>query len=461
MNMLNTPEFKVGLLVLVVSGIIATMSLKVSEDPSYLGTSKRAFFLLEDATGLVKSSPVYVAGIRVGVIKEIVLQNDKAKVEIILKQDVPLYTSSRVEIRAAGILGDKNVVVIPGDPRDPPLEDGGQIIVVDDRASVDRLISEVSKITDSLAQVADNIKSATEGDDSKPLGQIIKNLEEITRDVAQMTNQNKDQVNLIVERIASISETLDNLVNDESDEGFKAAWREAVASLKNVEGTLNNFEEISDKINRGEGTLGRLINDEATVEELNTAISGVNNFIEMGNRIETSIDFHSYYLSSDEQFKSFLGLKVQPGRDRYYFVQVVDDADGVRERIDTTTVVDGGAPSTEQKTELFQDRVKFTALFAKNFRDFTLKGGVIENTGGMGIEYRMFKDKLVWSAEAFDLTNLHFRSSLRYDLLKGIYLVGGVEDAFPQNGQNSNLFMGAGIFLTNDDLNILFSGFSF
>ncbi len=459
--MLNTPEFKVGLLVLVVSGIVATMSLKVSEDPSYLGTSKRSFFLLEDATGLVKSSPVYVAGIRVGVIKDITLLNDKARVEVILKQDVPLYTSARVEIRAAGILGDKNVVVVPGDPRDPPLQDGGQILVVDDRASVDRLISEVSKITDSLSQVAENIKSATEGDDSKPLGQIIKNIETITRDVSEITRDNKEQVNDIITRINRITETLDGFVNDESDDGFKAAWRDAMSSLQNVEKTLTNFEEISDKINRGEGTIGRLVNDEETVEELNTAISGINNFIDAGQKLQTSLDFHSYYLTGDDAFKSFLGVKVQPGLDRYYLLQVVDDPEGLRDRTDITTVTDGGAPSVQQRTELFRDRVRLTALFAKNFQNITLKGGVIENTGGAGIDVHLLSRKLTWTTEAFDFTNLHFRSSLRYDLTKGIYLIGGIDDAFPQEGDQVNGFIGAGIFLTNDDLKVLLSELPF
>ena len=56
--LLKAPEFKVGLLVLIISGIVATMSLKVSQDPSYLGATKEAWFLMEDASGIIKNSGV-------------------------------------------------------------------------------------------------------------------------------------------------------------------------------------------------------------------------------------------------------------------------------------------------------------------------------------------------------------------------------------------------------------------
>jgi phospholipid/cholesterol/gamma-HCH transport system substrate-binding protein len=146
-GLLSSPEFKVGALVLIVATIIAGMSLKVSNDPTYMGSAKEAWFYIDDASGLVKASGVRMAGIQVGVIKDIKLEHGQARVEMILENEVPVTKSARIEIRPNGILGDKHVEIVSGDPRDPPLRSGEQILVVDDRASVDRLIGEVSKIT--------------------------------------------------------------------------------------------------------------------------------------------------------------------------------------------------------------------------------------------------------------------------------------------------------------------------
>jgi phospholipid/cholesterol/gamma-HCH transport system substrate-binding protein len=459
MSILSAPEFKVGLFVLIVSGIIATMSLKVSQEPGFLGTSKRAWFYIDDASGLVKNSNVRSAGINVGIIKNIKLENGEARVEMLLDGDLPMTKSARIEIRPNGILGDKHIEVIAGDPRDPPLRDDEQILVVDDRASVDRLIAEVSKITKSLSAVAENIKSATEGDADKPLGRIVANIDTITRDLAQLTTNHKDQVGDILQNLQETTDTVNELINDQSDEGFRASWRETMHSLRRIEGSIKNVEEITGKINRGEGTLGKLVNDESTVEELNTAISGVNNLIDASNKLQSSIDFNSYYLAGSGSAKSVLSLKLQPGLDRFYEIGVIADGKGVAENTVTKTTT-GGVESTVTEQKRYESRIKLNALFAKNFYDFTVKGGVIENTGGFGLDYYTLRRKLKLTLEAFDFTHVNLRASARVNLYSGFYLTAGGEDLLSKVDRASG-FVGAGLFLTNDDLKLLVSRLPF
>ncbi len=447
------PEFKVGLLVLIVAGIIAGMSLKVSNDPSYLGTSKEVWFYIDDASGLVKDSNVTMAGITIGIIRDIKLENGQARVEMVIRGDVPVTKSARIEIRPNGILGDKHVEVISGDPRDPPLRSGEQILIVDDRASVDRLIAEVSKITKSLSTVAENIKSATDGDTDKPLGRIISNIETLTKDLADLSRAHKGQIGEIIDNIHDVTATLNDLINDDGPNGLRQSWTAAMQSLRKIEGSIKNLEEITGKINRGEGTIGKLVNDETTIEEVNTAISSLNNLLDASNKLQTSFDFHSYYMSNGDGAKSFLSVRVQPGLDRYYELGLVDDPLGVVERTVTTTDA-SGVTQTIRESKRYENRVKFTALFAKNFYDFTLKGGIIESAGGAGLEYHMFRKRLSLILEGFDFANINVRASVRYSLFSGIYLIGGGEDLASRQGRSS-AFLGAGLLLTNDDLKLL------
>jgi phospholipid/cholesterol/gamma-HCH transport system substrate-binding protein len=455
MNWLAAPEFKVGLLVLIVSGIIAGMSLRVSNDPSYLGASKEAWFYIDDASGLVKSSNVTMSGINIGIIHDIKLENGQAKVEMVIQGAVPVTKSARIEIRPNGILGDKHVEVVAGDPRDPPLRSGEQILVVDDRASVDRLIAEVSKITKSLSAVAENIRSATDGDTDKPLGRIINNIETITTDLAKLSKERKDEVSEIIDDVHSITGTLSDLVNDDGPDGLKQSLRGALKSMRRIEYSLKNVEDITGKINRGEGTIGKLVNDETTVEEVNSAVNSINSYLDAANKLQTSVDFHSNYVMNGMGAKSFLSLKVQPGLDRYYEVGLVDDPLGVTEHTVTTTDSNGNTQIVREDKR-FLDRVKFNALFAKNFYDFTLKGGVMENSGGVGADYHLFKRRLRLSVDAFDFTALNLRAWARYTVYSGVYLTAGGEDILSKTGRASG-FVGAGIYITNDDLKLLLS----
>ena len=460
MNMLlRSVEFKVGLMVLVVSGVIAAMSLRVSQNPSYLGSVKRAYFLIDDASGLIKKSNVKSSGIDVGVIADIKLESGEARVDMVIKSDVPLTKSARIEIRPNGILGDKHVEIISGDPRDPPLRDGEQILVVDDRASVDRLIGEVSKITKSLSAVAENVRAATEGDSDKPLGRILDNIDRLTTDLADLSAEKKEEVGEIIDNVHSITSTIDDLVNDETEDGFKASWKDAMHSLKRIEKTLRNVEEITDKVNRGEGTIGRLVNDETTVDELNTAISGINNLLDAGNKLQTSVDFHTEAMVTTGGSKSVLGIQIQPGLDRYYEIGVVSDNKGFVDHQTITTNVNGTGDSVLQQNTRYTDKLKFNILFAKNFYDFTLRGGAIESAGGFGVDYFMLGRRLRFSAEAYDFARFHLRGYARYSVFKGVYLTAGGDDI--TSGANGSAFVGAGLFVTNDDLKLLLSRMPF
>jgi phospholipid/cholesterol/gamma-HCH transport system substrate-binding protein len=450
MNIFATPEFKVGLLVLIVAGIIAGMSLRVTQDPGFLGTSKIAWFYIDDASGLVKNSGVRMAGINVGVIRDIKLENGEARVDMVLQGDIPLTKSARIEIRPNGILGDKNIEIISGDPRDPQMRSGEQILVVDDRASMDRLLSEVSKITKSLSSIAENIKTGLEGDADKPLGRIIHNIETLSGDLAEVTHGKRAQIAEIVDNIHSMSETLNTLVNDDSDEGLKASVKDALRGLRRLDSTMKNVDEISAKINKGEGTIGKLINDEKTVDNINTAVEGINGFLSTGEKIQTSIDYHTHYLSRTANAKSYLSVNIQPGLDRYYEVGIVDDPGGVSERTVTKDDVGGATYTTTEDKRYFQ-RVKFNALFAKNFYNFTLKGGIIENTGGFAADFFTLRHRLRFSLEAFDFQNFNLRASARYTMFHGLYLTGGGEDI----AKKPSGFVGGGLFLTNDDLKLL------
>ncbi|MCB0362665.1 MAG: MCE family protein, partial [Bdellovibrionales bacterium] len=235
----NTPEFKVGVLVVLVTSLIGVMSLKVAEGPGVLGRHHDHAFVLSDASGLVKNSAVKMAGIKVGVIDDIVLENGKARVKIKIDRDVPLTLSSKVEIRADGILGDKHVELVPGNPLDSPLPDGSEIFNATEKGSLDKIMGDVSKITDSLGKLSDTLRDAVNsGDQSTTIGRILYNVERVSKDLSEMTGENKDKIHEIVADIHGITSTLDDFINDDSPKGFKEGWQKAVNGLHRIDTTL-------------------------------------------------------------------------------------------------------------------------------------------------------------------------------------------------------------------------------
>ncbi|HEX7672920.1 MAG TPA: MlaD family protein [Bdellovibrio sp.] len=447
MNWLRVAEFKVGLFVIVVGSLIAVMSMQVSDDPSYLGRSKKAWFLLPNAGGLVKNSAVRSAGIPVGVIKDIRLQDGQARIDITVKSDIPLTTSAAIEIKAQGILGDSHVEVYPGSPTDAPLPEGAQILNIKSKGSLDTLMAEVGDVASSLKVVAKNLEEATSEDGTRKhiLGRIVKNIETITDDLAHVTSENKDKIGEIVDEIHDVTSSLQAIANDNSDKGFKKTWEHLSATVKNL-------DDVTAKINRGEGTIGKLVSDESTAEKVDSAIDGISDLVGVASRMQTAFDFRTEYLGTVGSWKSSIGVVIQPGLDRYYYLGVVDDPAGVVET--TRTQTSGTTTSDITQTATYQNRIKLTLMFAKNFWDLTLRGGIIENGGGFGVDYFFLRRKLKFTTEAFDFTRTNWRSYATWYFYRGLYVDAGINDTLNKNSTRSG-FVGAGLYLTNDDLKLL------
>lgn len=447
---LGTPEFKVGFLVVVVSGLIGVMALKVAEGPGIFGGQREYEFKAPSASGLVQNSAVKMAGIKMGTIKEIVLEDGQAKIIIAVDKNAKITPGTTVQLKADGILGDKHVELIPGEHEEEAaqLPSGSTLKTGDAKGGIDDLMAEVGKVAKQMSAFMDTLNSATaEGTDSTRLGRIIHNIEDITRDLKDVTGQNKEKINEIIERVRNLTKNVDTYINEES--------------LARVDRSLKNIEEITSKINKGEGTLGRLINDEQTVEELNSAIANVNKFLGGADKLQTSVDFHSEFMPNADGNKSFLGLKLQPGLDRYYELQVISDSIGVTKE-ESVEANENGVNSTSTYRKTYKNQFKISALFAKNFWDLTVKGGIIENFGGVGLDYRLLgNNKLVLSTEFFNFNELQVRAFMRYNFFKGMYVVGGGDNLASKDRRPAAAFLGAGIFITNDDLKMLASKLSF
>lgn len=456
--MLNTPEFKVGALVVIVSGLIGTMSMKVNEGPGLFSSTRGYHFDVPDAAGLIENSAVRAAGIKVGVIDEIELVGNQARVHVVIDGDLVMRTSGRVELRSDGILGDRHVELIPGNPADPELEEGSRIADAQSKGSMQNLMKQMGTVADSLGAVAETLKKAThEGDDTTSLGRIVGNIERLTKDLSDMSGQNKSKINEIVDQVHSITGQLDGFVNDDSPEGFKAGWEKATSALHRIESMLKNVDEIAAKINDGEGTIGRLVNDEETIDKINETLTGLNDFVGGASSMETSVDFHSEFLADSSETKTYLNVKLQPGLDRYYELGIVDDPNGTDR--ETRTVTTGTNPADDTEVKTFKNKLKFTALFAKNFYNFTVKGGIMESAGGVGLDYYLLNKDLRFSVEAFDFDDTTLRAFVKYNIFKGVYLTAGGDHLGDSLLESS--FFGAGIFITNDDLKMFASQVSF
>ncbi len=115
--------------------------------------------------------------------------------------------------------------------------------------SLERSIYSISRTFQSLEKTAYRIDTVV-GEERTKINRIMTNLESITTNF----KNNNESLSAIIANFHSISDSL--------------AKADIVTTINNAGRTLEQTNEIMDKINRGEGTLGLLLNDEALYKNL-------------------------------------------------------------------------------------------------------------------------------------------------------------------------------------------------
>lgn len=441
-----TPQLKVGLFAVIVLFILAYATIRISQQSILPGGTYHIYLLIDSAVGINKKTPVQIAGIQVGIVSDIdLVDNNRARLTLEIGRRVKLSKKVEARIKTVGFLGDTFIELYQPGEIGKPLKAKSTITQVASYGDFGSVTGEIGAITKDVKAITETMRALMAGDDS-PFARSLKNVEKITDSLERVSARNEADINAIVANLRAMSENLNLLV---------------ARNLGHVDTAAGNVAAITDKVRRGEGTIGRLLNDEDTVDKLNESIDNLNNLLGGTSKMQVDLGYHSEYLGHTREFKNYVSLALKPKPDKYFLIELVDDpAPDSTVTLKDTTVTSGGVTTTvtEEIETVNPDRFLFSAQFAKKFYGLTMRGGLIESSGGAGLDYDLGPASVKFSAFDFETKRgerPHLKAMGTINLTKNLYLLGGVDD-FISNQQSTDWFAGAGVQLTDDDLKSLF-----
>ncbi len=504
MKKLLTPV-KVGVLaMLAVAGFFYAIH---SVQQGSLGSSDtyRVYAMLDDVLGVAKRSRVVMAGIEVGYIESVELAGSKAKLNLRIDKDVSLYRDAALSKISESLLGDKLITLSSGHDKAHPLRDGGEIKNVIEEAGMTGVFRKLDDITGDIREVTLSLKNMLGGmerDDSlggimRRMNDIADNVAELTRqvnatlvrgsgkieqilgDVAGVTSGTRERYKEILDDIQAVSADVRKLVaslNDIVGQGGED-WKESVGGVKETlqkaNRSLENLDQITRKINEGQGTLGRLVNDDKVLDKAEGVLDDVSTFTSRLARLRTEIDLHTEFYMRDVRqnyIKNYLSLKLIPKSDKYYLIELIDDPLGSVDVVNTCTTKDDGSTTCEEETTT-RHEFKFSVQFAKRYYWLGLRFGIIENTGGLGANLYFLDDDLEFKLDLFQFGKDYYGDTRTWPRLKAlvvyrptwlvshVYLAAGGDDFFSINTNNDTFdyFFGAGLYFEDEDLKAIFT----
>jgi phospholipid/cholesterol/gamma-HCH transport system substrate-binding protein len=470
-------EFLVGLFALMVIAILAFMTFRVGEITIKEKAGYTVYAFFRNTAGLVEKTRVKVAGVDAGTIEDIALVNGRAKVTIRVIPTVILYSDATASIRSSGLLGDKYLDLEIGS-EGPVLRNGSVIKNVIEVADVDELVRSISNATKNLDEM---LSSITEPETREAVKEALMNLRDITRELDDAISENSESLRSLVASLDDLVRTnrepLSNLLANleefsgslrtegpvavenmrkasEELKAFLESTRKDMESItKKADTALDSVTEITEKVRKGEGTVGKLFTDEKLYDSLTHTVSGVSNTVGAIERFRTYVTFQADYLTDPSKVKGHFYVTLQPRKDKYYILGIVSDPVG---SVDVVEKTDGVVTREDVNKE-----IEFTAQFAKRFRNTALRIGMTETTFGLGADQFLLKDRIKLTLDAWDFgeneheaDNPHLRVGADYFLFRNVYLTLGMDNIL--NDQSRGLYLGSGLTFSDEDLKYLF-----
>jgi phospholipid/cholesterol/gamma-HCH transport system substrate-binding protein len=493
-------EAKVGIFVLLGIVILTFFTFRVSKMGGIGIKGYQLTVDFETAAGLEPKANVKMAGVPIGKVEEIKLVGNNARLVLRILEGIKIPIDSVVSIQTQGLLGEKYVEILPGEETSKMFPPGGRVANTIPPANLDEIIRKVSLISEdvkrftntlastlgteegrnALTEIIQNTREATDvlrtvmKANEDRLNRILAHVDTLSADLSEISSANKEDLRVTIANLRAFSETLKkeapglaSKLQEMSEQVSGVVGenreniRESIANLRSasakLDNTLDSAGKVLEKIERGEGTLGKLVTDNTAHTSLTETLDGINRFVRRADRLKTFLDYRLEYQTEPSEFKHYVNLRLQPSADKYYLLGVVDDPRGKFESTDsTTTTTPGGTVRTE--TETFSDDLTFTAMVAKRFSALTIRGGVMESSGGLGLDYHLLKDRLSISVDAFDFSrddDPHLKVFGNYDIVKNFFITGGVDDILNDKGDFRTLFFGFGIKFADEDLKTL------
>ena len=237
------------------------------------------------AGGLGKSDEVQVNGIRKGEVRDIRLSGDHVLVDLALASDVGLTDQSRVAIRNVGLMGEKQIAV-DFKPTGRAYTERDTIIGVYE-AGMGEVMAGLGGSVDVLNRLVSQLdRVATMMSETGEFGQTLRNFRDTSQELKQAVLENRSALRTTLSDFSASARTMKSLTTDKEAE-LRASVDHLASASKNLDQLSMRFDSLRvalqstvRKVDRGDGTLGKLVNDDKLYTEMNSSVKAIRALLE-------------------------------------------------------------------------------------------------------------------------------------------------------------------------------------
>lgn len=275
-----TKEVKIAL-VAIAGVVVLFFGMNFLKGLNIFSSEDNYYVQFSDITGLSSSSPVYADGFKVGVVKDIIYDythTEGPKVLIGVDKQLRIPQGSSAEI-VSDMLGNVKVnLLLANNPREK-VAPGGLIKGMINDGAMGKLQDMVPAVEKMLPKL-DSIMTSLNAILADPaIRQSLHNVQAITDNLTTSTAQLNTLMAGLNKNVPGMMSKANNVLDNTETLTANLAAVDVASTMRQVDQTIANVQQLTAKLNSKEGSLGLLMNDTQLYDNLNSTMRNADSLV--------------------------------------------------------------------------------------------------------------------------------------------------------------------------------------
>lgn len=286
--MKNTLETRLGIFfALALIAAVVILELTGTRDLFRKGNLMRARF--DNIQELKEGDPVRMAGVEVGHVEKIQLADNRVEVVLSVEKKAAVKTDSKASIKFVGLMGQNYVSLGFGSPQAPRAEPN-TLLETEEQADLNSLMVR-------LQNVASGVEGMTKNFSGENFSSLLGPFTDFLKENNPKLSAILGNMQTISTRIVDGDGTVGKLINEgtlyasalNTVSNLNARVESAGPLFDDLKLTLDQARSVVSQVNEGQGTIGKLIKDEALYRETTTAMTNLREILQKINQGQGSV----------------------------------------------------------------------------------------------------------------------------------------------------------------------------
>ncbi len=284
-------ELKIGLVVLIAL-FIGYIGFRIMEEAPIFSKVNVIYTKFDNVEGLIKGSNVYYNGFKIGTVQEMqyLVQEDSALITLSISEDIQLPEGSMAQLASPDFLGSPTIRIIKSNSTEP-LEWGSYLKGIQKEGLLNTFTDRGTAISDSVAVTITLLNEKLRALDflnqqsSSDIGSALSNVKQTSDYLLEVVTSNSDELNDMIGSAKRTLETIENISDssrasiEQSIKNLEVLSVEMSQLTRELSATSTTLNSVLEKMDRGEGSLGLLLNDPSLYENVDSLSYNLNELI--------------------------------------------------------------------------------------------------------------------------------------------------------------------------------------